>query len=71
MFQTASISDAENNRSNNFASTAKMERYGPTFAYDEFLVTRSKLLGSFITLSTIIIAAIIVYVAPVCFLCTL
>ena len=59
----------ERNQLNDSTTAAKKERYGPTFAYDEFLVMRSKTSIFFFTMSWIIGMAMMRYVAPVSLLC--
>jgi len=54
----------ENNRSHSSTSLAQKERYGPTFAYDEFFVMRSKTSSFFLTVSFVIGLALMAYVAP-------
>jgi hypothetical protein len=59
--------DEENNRSNGSTSLATKERYGPTFAYDEFLAIESKTLGFILSILLVIGLAMLVYLPPVCF----
>ena len=66
---SADPSTNEDNQSHSSTSLAQKERYGPTFAYDEFLVMRSKTSGFFFTLSFVIGLAMMAYVAPVSFFC--
>ena len=46
-------------------SLAQKERYGPAFAYDEFLVTRSRTFSYLITISFALGLMMMAYVAPV------
>lgn len=55
----------ESNRSNTPMRLATKERYGPTFAYDEFLAMRSKTWGFFLMMSCVVGMALMTYITPI------
>jgi hypothetical protein len=60
------LPNEENSRSRTSSTgLAQKERYGPTFAYDEFLVTRSRTSSFLITISFALGLMMITYIAPV------
>lgn len=68
-FPPAFFLDEESNRSNTPMRLATKERYGPTFAYDEFLAMRSKTWGFFLMMSCVVGMALMTYITPVSLSC--